>query len=205
MKPPPLIAAMGARQTGKTSWIKQLLRRNPPPRLIVWDPLDQYAEFGTVFSRLDKVLWHVGCIGVGRFAAVYQPGDRLSTYEDKFSDLCAIVWGVGECLFVAEELADVTNAGWAPDGWSAITRKGGNVGKRIAAIGASQRPAEIDKTFLENATFIHCSRCNGEHAVRTMAKHLQVPELEVASLKDLEFIERDKTTGELRRGALSFG
>ncbi len=56
-----------------------------------------------------------------------------------------IAHAAGNLCLVAEELADVTQAAWAPAGWSIATRKDRYQGLTI--IGASQRPAAIDRHF----------------------------------------------------------
>lgn len=205
-KAPPCVAVIGARKTGKTHWVKQSLARAKPPRLLVWDPVGGvefgYDAVGTVFHDEVKLIEHVGALST--FAAVFHPGmnvvdrkTKVSTYETKFSRLCRLARRLGDVTLVVDELADVTSPGWAPDDWQEITRKGGNYG--IAVYGVTQRPAEIDGTFLGNTTFIHCRRCNDESSIKKMSGFLRVAPAEVAALTGYEFFERNMETGAVRR------
>lgn len=198
----PLVAALGARGTGKTPWIKQQVQRARPARTLTWDPQDEYGDLGTVFTdrARDRLVDFVGSRRV--FGAVYRPGLKVSTYGPKFDWFCRLAWALGDLTMIVDELADVTTPSWAPDSWSVITRKGGH--QRLATFGASQRPAELDKSFLDNSTYMHVGRCNGKPACSTMGSYLGVDPAELAALPDLAWIERNMRTGAVRRGNLTF-
>ncbi len=68
----------------------------------------------------------------------------------------------------------------------------------------TQRPAESDKTILGNCALIHCGRMNTQRDRKYMAECLDVPIADVAALRDLEHLERDMRTHELRRGVVRF-
>jgi len=162
--------------------------------------MDEYGECGTVFTDRAKLADFIGARST--FTAVYRPGDQLDRYEARFDWFCRVAWALGELTLVVDELADVTGPNRAPSIWKTITRKGKH--ERLACFAASQRPAEVDKTFLGNCTFIHCGRLNDEAAVLTMKKVLGVTSEEIVGLRDLEFIERNMVTGAVRRGTLKF-
>lgn len=162
--------------------------------------MDEYGECGTVFADRVKLADFIGTRPT--FAAVYRPGDDLSRYDARFDWLCRAAWSLGDLTFVVDELADVTGPNRAPAIWKTITRKGKH--ERLATFAATQRPAEVDKTFLGNCTFIHCGRLNDEAAVLTMKKVLGVTSEQIVGLKDLEFIERNMVTGAVRFDRLKF-
>lgn len=199
-----IIAVIGASGSGKSAWIKQQLRAGQPSRLLVWDPQDEYEAFGRVVTdQRDLVESVKAAHGAGEgFALVYQPGDRISTYVRKFDLFCELAYAVGDCCVVVDELGDVTEPNRAPDGWSVITRKGRHKG--LMVFGGAQRPANIDKDFFSNASFVHCGRLNYDVDVKVMAGVLRVPADEVGALQPLDFIERDMTSGAQRRGKLTF-
>lgn len=196
---PPCVAVIGARKTRKTTQVKEWLKKSRPRRLLIWDPIGGvdfgYDAIGTVFDDEVKLIEHVGTRPT--FAAVFHPGDKLSTFADKFVRFCRLARRLKDLTLVVDELADVTTAGWAPDDWKEITRKGGNYG--IAVYGITQRPAEIDGTFLGNCTFIHCRRCNDDSSIKKMAGFLRVERADVAGLTAYEFYERNMETGAVRR------
>ena len=47
---------MGASGSGKSLFIKAELRRTKPRRLVVWDPLGEYPEFGAAVRTLGELL-----------------------------------------------------------------------------------------------------------------------------------------------------
>lgn len=197
-----IVAAIGASGSGKSAWIKQQLTRGKPGRLLIWDPQAEYGPFGETFTDRSRLLEAVAAAGArGRLQAIYQPGNNLSDYPGRFDWLCRLAYAWERCSLVVDELGDVTRAGWSPDGWSLVTRKGRHKGLTI--IGAAQRPAIIDKTFFGLATLIHCGRLNYAADVKTMADVLHVPGEDITALKPLEWIERNMQTGDTRRGTLS--
>jgi hypothetical protein len=196
-----IVAAIGASGSGKSLWIKRELARGRPRRLLIWDPQSEYADHGTVFDN--RAALAEACIAAGTkgpLAAVYRPGNRLSDYAGRFDWLCRLAYAWRNCTLVVEELGDVTKPGWAPDGWSLVTRKGRHAGLKL--IGAAQRPAVIDKTFFGLATLIHCGRLNYKGDVTVMADVLQIPGDDITGMKALEWIERNMQTGQTRRGTL---
>lgn len=193
-----IVAAIGASGSGKSAWIKEQLGKGKPKRLLIWDPQCEYSEFGTVYKDGGKLLDAV--TAGARFQAVYQPGDRLSLYADRFAWFCKLAYALGDLVLVVEELADVTKPSWAPDSWSVVTRKGRH--KALRVIAASQRPASVDKDFFGNCTMIHCGRLNYAQDVKTMAGVLGVPEDCITALLPLQFVERNMATGALREATL---
>ena len=193
-----IVAAIGASGSGKSAWIKQQLAERPPSRLLVWDPQGEYGKFGRVFTDRVKLIGYVRA--APEFAAVYQPGDRLSEYAARFDWLCRLAYALGDLVLVVEELADVTTASWAPDSWSVVTRKGRHKALRIVA--ASQRPAKVDKDFFGNCTLIHCGRLNFRPDLVTMAGVLGVEVERLGALPELAYVERNMASGATREGTL---
>lgn len=186
---------MGASGSGKSLYIKGELRRLKPRRLVVWDPLGEYREFGTPAATLGEIL--AAAKGAG-FRLIFRPAADPDQARKQFDVLCRIVFAAGDCTLVAEELAFVTSPSYAPAGWSECTLKGRHRALRI--YGASQRPASIDKHFFGNATEIRTGRLNFARDVKTLADVLQVPALQVQSLQPLQWIARDMATGRIYTG-----
>ncbi len=74
----------------------------------------------------------------------------------------------------------------------------------LRVIGASQRPASIDKDFLGNCTTIHTGRLAYHEDVRAVAKAMGGDEAGIAALKPLEWIEKNMQTGQISRGVIAF-
>ncbi|NUO87663.1 MAG: hypothetical protein HOQ37_16340 [Cupriavidus sp.] len=202
-----IIGVIGASGSGKSRWLKDGLRRMKPPRLLIWDPQDEYGEFGRVVTDMRELIEILGALGpTDNFRIVYQPGDDMSTYRWKFDLFCEIAYMIERLCLVVEEVADVTTASHAPPFWSRLSRKGRHRAMTLFAV--TQRPAVIDKTFLGNCTLIHCCRLNDKNDIAVMAAILGVPVDTVRNLKAdpdtgvFEFIERQMQTGKTGIGKL---
>lgn len=198
-----IVAVMGASGSGKSTFIKRAITKARPARLLVWDPMREYGEFGQVVHGLGELVAKVAEGGKrNRFNLVFQPCNEEKTRAKQFDVFCGLAMEIGNCAVVVEELKFVTKPSWAPMRWSAVTMQGRHKGLRV--IGASQRPASIDKDFLGNCTVIHTGRLAYAEDVRAVAKGMQVEENDIANLKPLEWIEKNMQTGQISRGTLTF-
>lgn len=202
-----IVGVIGASGSGKSRWLKDGLRRMRPSRLLIWDPQDEYGEFGQVVTDTRELVEVLAALGpTDGFQIVYRPGDDMSTYRWKFDLFCEIAYQIERLCVVVEEVADVTSASYAPPYWSRLSRKGRHRAMTMFAV--TQRPAVIDKTFLGNCTLIHCCRLNDKNDISVMAATLGVPVDDVRNLKAdpdtgvFQFIERNMQTGEIGCGAL---
>lgn len=196
-----IIAVMGASGSGKSTFIKRLLRKPKPARLMIWDPMREYSEFGQVFDTLCLLVDHLGRDSK-KFAVVFQPSVNDKARARQFDVFCGLSMALGDLTLVVEELKFVTRPGYAPVRWSAVTMTGRHKG--LTVIGASQRPASIDKDFLGNCTMIRTGRLAYPEDVKALSKSMQVPDADIAALKPLEWIEKDMASGSVQSGKLTF-
>lgn len=193
-----LYAVTGAsRLAAKTTWTAQQLAGER--RLLVWD---YKGEWSTRYRcRRVTTLRELEACVVPSAPPARIAFHQVSGMVAQFDAFCRLAWvyvrAHGAPLIV-EETASVTTPGKAPAAWGDICRLGLGFGSDIYAL--TQRPAESDKTALGNATVIHCGVMGTPDDRRTMAKYLDVDVADVAALQRLEWIERDKRTGELARG-----
>ena len=168
-----------------------------PRRLLIWDPMRQFHKAARTVSTSGALV----------AALQKKPAEfryALSTQADvtqwpaQFDVLCRVAYALGDLVLAADELADVTKPGWAPAGWSVVSRRGRH--QKIITFGASQRPADMDKTFLGNCSRIRCYRLSDTNAIKTMAGALDLPPDELRALVGHAWIERDMTTGTISRG-----
>lgn len=199
-----IVAVVGASGSGKSLSIKQAIARRPPARLLVWDPMREYADVGTVTESLAELFAAVMADPTTprrSFRLVYRPPSDRETAARAFGALCRVAMIAPRTTLIVEELALVTSPSWAPPGWREATLTGRHQGLRIIA--ASQRPASVDKDFFGNATRIRCGRLNYDSDLRTMSNVLGVSRDELRDLPPLAYVERDMTTGALSRGVLT--
>jgi len=83
-----IVAVMGASESGKSAWIKQQLRKGNPPRLLIWDPQDEWEAFGRVVRDMRELIAAVRAgTEANAFKLIYQPGNAFGTYGKKFDVL----------------------------------------------------------------------------------------------------------------------
>ena len=192
-------AVIGASGTGKGLWVKQKLRELKPDRFVAWDFKDEYGDFGRAVPTLAamKAAMLKAGEGPGRFRYACR-GAGEKALRKEFEALCELVYAWEHCVFVAEELANVTTPGWAPASWRKMTTSGRHAGVHI--IGATQSPALVDKSFLGNATLAHCCALRSRLHRQSIAADMDIDEADIAGLQKFEFLEKDFDTGEVTRG-----
>ena len=192
-------AVVGASGTGKGLWVKQQLRAINPARFVAWDFKNEYQEFGQQVETLGalRAAMIAAGDGPGRFRYVCR-GAVEKALRKEFEAVCELVYAWEHCVFVAEELANVTTPGWAPASWRKMTTSGRHAGVHI--IGATQTPALVDKSFLGNATMLHCCALREFAHRQAVARAMDIDEGRIAALLKFQYLEKDFDTGEVSDG-----
>ena len=194
---------VGATGTGKSTAMKAKLARPFDGWRIIVDPDGEYSRFGLVCRTLANV---VAAIRGPRGCVVFVPSLERAAGVQQFTFLCVAAWRLLErgtrVHFVVDELAEFTTAQLAPGAWRRLVKRGRKKGCSIDV--ASQRPAEIDKTIWSNPSTVRSGRLGYADDQTVVAAALGVPVDQVRSLGQLEYLERDFNSGELRRGRLTF-
>lgn len=197
---PSIAAVLGAQGAGKTRYTKcHLLPTGARSRLLVWDYKGEYTD---VADRCAKIGDVVKRVKAGRsFRLLFVPDRDTVKRAAEFTDFCDIAMALGDVTLVVDELAFVTRPSYAPDAWKAVTCLGRDRGVRV--VGCAQRPAQIDKDFLGNASMIHCGTMGDVDDAKAAAARL--PDVDWRRLLDLpylDFIERDKISRTMLYGSL---
>jgi len=190
----------GKTRSGKTHQLKKRIARER--RVIVWsvkEAVDKYAENwpgrAVKVRGLHQLKALVMQIGKAPGIIIYTPASIK-----EFGDFCKIAhaWGImTPCSVVAEELADVTSPGKAPDGWGELVRQGAGWGINI--YGVTQRPAESDKTIIGNMSFIHAHQVMRDKDRQYIASEMALPVEDLQKLTGYQWIERWQC-GKLKTG-----
>ena len=181
---------VGSTGSGKSSWIKAN-RLKGVRAVLVWDAKDEYAEQGFErFTSARALSARLRQGSTGRLAFAAGP--------DLFPFFCRAVWAWGNCLCIAEELADVVSPAKAPRPWGEILRKGRAFG--ISTITTTQRPQEIDKTTVGNATEVMCAFLGFELDRRYMSSRLGFSAADLAAMEQGDYLFRRLPNGELVTG-----
>lgn len=202
-----LYVAVGASRSGKTAWVKQQLKKYGA--VLVWDVEEMYK--GRRARTQKQLIALVEKLANGEnFTACYTGPLTDFDYWSK----CAFYLAKARqnnpagLAVVAEELADVTTPGKAPEAWGVLVRRGLKRGVDIYAI--TQRPSESDKTIMGNASVIHCCGLQRANDRKYMAQEMDVPVAELQSLirdsqnSRVEYLHKDMRTSETVRDFLKF-
>lgn len=194
-------AVIGASGSGKTTHVMQCVKRGRVSRLVVWDSKGEFAREGyaqpvRTISEAARLIREAGARGSLKIA--YKPSGDDKKRKADFSRLCLLAFYWKNCWLIAEELAEVTQSNWAPEGWRTATTQGRSEGLTI--YGLSQSPAWVDKYFFGNCSSIRTGRLVFEEHARTMSKTLGVPVDEIRKLGDGQFIHMAVGVPGLTRG-----
>lgn len=186
-------AIMGASGTGKSHYIKaELAKAN---RAMVWDMEDEYDNVPAVsLAELPAALHRAGR---GNFRYRVIPSADADQRQKEFDLFCRAAMAVGNVLILAEELRFVTQPNKAPAGWAGVVLRGRKRGLQV--IGASQRPASIDKDFLSNATFIRCGALGYPADRQAVAAVMGIDQAEIADLTGFQAISWTRTPRTIKR------
>ena len=191
-----VIAVIGATGSGKGVFIKNYALKKSDRRLLIWDYMREYGQFTDL--QTDSLGAAIRAMNQAQFRIAFQPSFDDSLRARQFDAFCKAAVAVGNLRLVIEELAFVTKASHAPAGWKMATSIGRH--KKLRIIGASQRPAQVDKAFWSNCTEIHCGFLNYDDDQKTMSKALGVTIGDVMSLEPLEYIHKNVRTKKIVRG-----
>lgn len=202
------IAAFGARGTGKTAWVSQQLAALKPARLIVWD-FKHDPAMAKIGRAIDDLPALIRAMKAPAFQLRYRV-DHAGDIAAQFDLFCRAAWAAGCLVMFVDELPEVTKANRAPAAWRQCVNVGrdytGPDGKRrwLSIIGAGQRPAECDKSFIGNCDVIHSGRLANQGDARDLAQFLGCDFRQLLTLADLEYIERRAGTMAPTVGRLKF-
>lgn len=206
---PLTVAVFGARGTGKTAWVKQQIASYKAPRLLIWD-FKNDPSLEDVGQRVTSLAALIQGLKARTFQLRYQVnhhGDIVAQFEL----FCAAAFEAGCLLMFVDELPEVTKANRAPPAWRRCVNVGrdyrdsAGARKWLAIIGAGQRPAECDKSFISNADVIHTGRLSFSTDAANLAKVIGCRPEEITALPDLHWLEKDAARQGYQAGILSFG
>lgn len=184
----------GARGSGKSSWLKQHARGFG--RVLVWDPMHEYGDALAVAAAESPLdLYQRRTEPVLVFAPPF-------VTVNAFDFFCELAWSRGTGLVLVDELATVTHPGKASGWWGRLIREGRHRGIEIAA--AAQRPAEIDKTIIGNATRLIVFRLGRRIDRQLMADELDCDREWIDQLAPLEFLDADRLTRKISSSHIVF-
>jgi hypothetical protein len=179
-----IVLVSGSSGSRKTTYVKKIIEKRK--RVAVYDAAKhEYGDVkGMVIAKTQRELLNL--LKAHKTTALKVAFQPPRPCKESFNFWCNCMMAWGWATVVAEELADVTTAGKAPQGWGDICRKGRAIGLKV--YGLTQRPAESDKTIIGNASMLHAGRQTRANDRKYMAAELNISPDELL-LDDGEFIE----------------
>jgi hypothetical protein len=193
---------VGAPGSGKSSGICCALEANPPARLMIFDPGEDYTRFGVVFRDVRALVGHVLKAGQGPCRAVFAPSLDQDRERKQFDLFCQIAFCAANITVIADELEDVVLPNWAPAGWRLLVRKGRKRGVRLIA--SSQRPAGLEKRIWSFAPIVRTGVLDDDEDAREVAKRVRVTPADVLALPSMHYIQWMRETRTIRRGHIEW-
>ena len=143
----------GKRGSGK-SWLAKKLIENEP-RLVVFDTMSEYKN-GVIFvsEKYDECLEFWRKVYRGRYRLIYRPIKP----DAEIGRICDLVYAVGNCCFLVEEIDCYCTAYQISDTFAAIIQRGRH--KDIKLIGITQRPYGINRLLTSQAKEIYVFNTN---------------------------------------------
>lgn len=202
-----MLGAFGARGTGKTAWVRQQINAAKPARLAIWDFKHDPAlvDLGTAYTDLGAFIRALKAKAFKARFLVNHAGDIHAQFEL----FCLACWEAGCLLMFVDELPEVTKSNKAPPAWRRCVNVGrdyvvNGARKWLAIIGAGQRPAECDKSFISNCDVIHSGRLANPADAKAMADAMGCEWQGLLRMPDLDWVERRAGDMEPLRGRLTF-
>jgi hypothetical protein len=209
---PDVRAYIGATGSGKGVSVRAHLKDSAPARLLVWDPLQEYGSFVSRTYGEAELGRLAQAAEAPAFRLAYFPGGNPDLFEARFEVFCRIAFSAGNCTVLVEELADVTTPSRASLAWRRVTTQGRHRGLRVIA--CSQRPAQVDKQFLGNCTYLRCFTLRYPADRQAMAGAMSANLAEIEALATVEgdrgttinFLERDfRNSQKAVKGSIQVG
>lgn len=193
-----LAVAIGVSRSGKSVWLKSAIANDR--RVLAFDPNGEYmAQLGFKPCRTRGELLSMLKASKGAAKIAYVKHDKKEF--DFFCD-AAFNWNrVEPCTAICEELANVTNVGKADGNWGRLVCQGLKYGPKILA--TVQRGQEVDKTVMNNATFLHIARHSTEKDRAYIADSLGLSISDIPPEK-LQFIQWTSDLGLVCSGRVEF-
>jgi len=148
-----VIIIIGKRGSGKSFLANKLIDREP--RLVVYDTMSEYKN-GVVFGteNYNDLLLFWKNVYRGRFKLIYRPLKPDAEIER----ICELVYKLGGCCFLVEEIDCYCSSNQISDNFAAIIQRGRH--KNITLIGVTQRPFGINRLLTAMAKEVYVFNTN---------------------------------------------
>lgn len=193
-----LILSMGVSRSGKSVLVKRIAEQFE--RVIAFDPKGEYVHqmgYEACLTPAEFIEKARATKGAGKLAFV-------ASDPKSFELFCEVAFTFNReapALIIPEELAAVTGTAKAQGAWGKLINQGLAFGPTI--LGTVQRGQEVDKSIMNNATYLHICMHNTDDDAAYIAKKLGI-DMDVVPRKPLDFIQWRSGQGLLCSGKIDF-
>jgi len=194
-----MILIAGVSRSGKSVFLKRIIEKHR--RAIAWDPKAEYqSQLGfTAYHDRHSFLEAIKAAGDGAATIAYTSNNAKD--YDFFCD-CAFNFNrTAQAAVVCEELGVVTSSGKAAGHWNRLVNQSLAYGPLL--VGTIQRGQEVDKTIMNNCSFIHIARHNTDSDAMYMAAKLGI-DISVIPREPLKFVQWSSDKGVICEGSIDF-
>lgn len=143
---------------GKSRLVWDLLQADLPPRLILWDPMQEYdpgamkggRPIGVTIRSYTVALRYIGHADrpLDRFRVIYRPEYDEPSHK-YLEHMARIAYAAGDCTFVLDEASMAVSAWKISPALARIVEQGRH--RNVSLILATRRPADIPKKVTSQA------------------------------------------------------
>lgn len=193
-----MIIAIGVSRSGKSVIIKRIAEKRN--RVIGWDPKGEYAfqmGFDACTEPQEFLEKARATTGAGKIAFI-------SSDPKHFELFCQVAFNFNRqapAAIICEELAAVTGTAKAAGAWGRLINQG--LAYEPLILATVQRGQEVDKSIMNNASFIHVAMHNTDDDAAYIARKLGV-DIDLIPRKPLEFFQWRSGSGVVCSGKIDF-
>lgn len=189
-----LIICIGASRSGKSVYIKELLKLHK--RAIIFDAKGEYTDIKSFNNRYDFLEYAKTCKNEHIAFRSFSKKD--------FDFFCAVTFVFNmqsPSLIICEELANVTQSGQAVGKWGRLVNQG--LAFEPTIVGTVQRGQEVDKSILGNASIVHIAKQTTADDRNYIAKKFYIDEQKIPK-EPLQFLHLTSEGGLILAGKIDF-
>lgn len=193
-----MIILIGVSRSGKSVPLKRIVEKRD--RVIAWDPKGEYAfqmGFDACTEPQEFLEKARATTGAGKIAFI-------SSDPKHFELFCQVAFNFNrqaQAAIVCEELAAVTGTAKAAGAWGRLINQG--LAYEPLILATVQRGQEVDKSIMNNASFIHVAMHNTDDDAAYIAKKLGV-DIDLVPRQKLEFFQWRSGSGVVCSGKIDF-
>lgn len=159
-------------------------------RIIVYDVQEEYNTGIIIYTMDDLKKFLLSSYKNDTFSIVFR---QLT--NDNFSDLCEIVYLLGNCLFIVEELDQVASTYYNDMNFQTVLKRGRH--QNVSFVGVSQRPFGIHRTITSQAKRIYSFSQTEPRDVQYLTSYLGDEAELVTMLRPYHFIYFDYSSEDI--------